>query len=136
VCRRNAEERRQQGAQLGEALKDAVVPRIRLVEGQEVVWPGQAEEAIRQVELFARRFAAGEIELQPALLEVIVAALDLIVERGQVFGRERFESGHASGDHSAAGASSCPAWTACVPSAFSLEWSGHDSRPGPVRPTR
>ena len=102
--RRDAEERRQQSAQLGEALEDAVVARIRLVEGQEVVSPGQAEEAIRQIELFARRFAAGEIELQPALLEVVVAALDLIVERGQIFGRERFESGHASGDHSAAGA--------------------------------
>ena len=63
--------------------------------------PGQRQQVVRQVELFARRLAARQIELQPALLEVVVAALDLIVERGQVFGRKRFERGHASGYHSA-----------------------------------
>ena len=84
--------------------------------------PG-SQQIVGEVQLFARRLAAGQVERQAARLEGVVAALDLIAECGQVFGRERFESGHASGHDSAAGAPRCPPSIACVPSAFSLEMS-------------
>jgi hypothetical protein len=92
---RDADHRRQNGAQLGQALQLAVVADVDGAR-HHIALAGQIQEFIRQIELFRRRFAARQIQLHTAFRERVVLLLDLGMEAAQLIRAQRWQVRHRS----------------------------------------